>query len=60
MREAWRDLPDAYLGLAAPDFPNYFVICGPQGPLGNGSILPAVGYPQELFYIMSLHEFRLN
>lgn len=42
MRDAWKDLPDAYLGIAAPNFPNYFVVCGPQGPLGNGSILPAV------------------
>ncbi|KAH0841227.1 4-hydroxyacetophenone monooxygenase [Fonsecaea pedrosoi] len=42
IKEAWKDIPDAYLGLAAPNFPNYFIICGPQGPLGNGSILPAI------------------
>ncbi|KPM46513.1 putative sterigmatocystin biosynthesis monooxygenase stcW [Neonectria ditissima] len=42
MSDVWKDEPDAYLGLAAPNFPNYFVVCGPQGPLGNGSILPAI------------------
>lgn len=45
--DAWRDLPDAYLGLSAPNFPNYFMICGPQGPLGNGSILPSVSSTSE-------------
>ncbi|KIV95334.1 hypothetical protein PV10_03003 [Exophiala mesophila] len=40
--DAWKDLPDAYLGLSAPNFPNYFMVCGPQGTLGNGSILPSV------------------
>lgn len=48
MRDAWKELPDAYLDLAAPNFPNYFVVCGPQGPLGNGSILPAVRIPNSL------------
>jgi cation diffusion facilitator CzcD-associated flavoprotein CzcO len=42
IKDDWKGLPNAYLGLAAPGFPNYFIICGPQGPLGNGSILPAV------------------
>lgn len=45
--DAWRDLPDAYLGLSAPSFPNYFMISGPQGPLGNGSILPSVSSTSE-------------
>lgn len=42
MASAWKDKPDAYLGIAAPGFPNYFMTTGPQGPLGNGTILPAV------------------
>jgi len=42
MAQAWKHKPDAYLGLAAPHFPNYFTVTGPQGPLGNGTILPAV------------------
>jgi hypothetical protein len=42
METVWKDKPDAYLSLTAPGFPNYFMTTGPQGPVGNGTILPAV------------------
>lgn len=47
MATAWKTKPDAYMALAAPGFPNYFTVTGPQGPLGNGTILPAVCSPDE-------------
>lgn len=31
-----------YLGLSAPEVPNYFIFVGPYGPLGHGSIIPMV------------------
>ncbi|KAL2848871.1 hypothetical protein BJY01DRAFT_246095 [Aspergillus pseudoustus] len=42
MREIWSTEPRAYLGVAAAGFPNYFVVLGPRGPWGNGSIIPAI------------------
>lgn len=32
LREAWRDGPRTYLGLAVPGFPNLFTITGPGSP----------------------------
>ncbi|KAH0831570.1 putative sterigmatocystin biosynthesis monooxygenase stcW [Fonsecaea pedrosoi] len=49
METAWKNIPDAYLGIAAPGFPNYFMTTGPQGPLGNGTILPAIETACEYF-----------
>ncbi|KIW84914.1 hypothetical protein Z517_00302 [Fonsecaea pedrosoi CBS 271.37] len=49
MEKAWALRPDAYLGIAAPHFPNYFMSTGPQGPLGNGTILPAIETACEYF-----------
>ncbi|KAI1344236.1 cyclohexanone monooxygenase [Xylariaceae sp. FL0016] len=42
IKEAWSPLPQCYLGLAAPGFPNYFVMNGPRGNLGNGTVLPCL------------------
>lgn len=37
IREAWGDdNPRAYLGMTAPDFPNLFVLYGPNTGLGHG------------------------
>ena len=37
--EAWRDGPEAYLGLSVAGFPNLFVTYGPNTNLGHNSIL---------------------
>jgi 4-hydroxyacetophenone monooxygenase len=41
LREAWaNDNPTAYLGLTVPDFPNLFVMLGPNaGPAHGGSVI---------------------
>jgi cation diffusion facilitator CzcD-associated flavoprotein CzcO len=39
LNEAWRDGPDAYLGLTISGFPNLFVLYGPNTNLGSGSIV---------------------
>lgn len=39
LNEAWRDGPEAYLGLAVSGFPNLFILYGPNTNLGVGSIL---------------------
>ncbi|KAI6086397.1 putative dimethylaniline monooxygenase [Hypoxylon rubiginosum] len=42
LRDAFRDSPETYLSTMAPDFPNYFMVVGPFGPYGHGSIIPAI------------------
>ncbi|MGG7621946.1 flavin-containing monooxygenase [Bacillus coreaensis] len=35
MREKWLDGPTGYLGMSNTDFPNLFMILGPNGPFSN-------------------------
>ncbi|MGK8208453.1 flavin-containing monooxygenase [Burkholderia cenocepacia] len=39
IEEAWRNGNEAYLGVTIPDFPNFFMIGGPNSPIGNFSFL---------------------
>jgi hypothetical protein len=32
----------SYLSVAVPDIPNYFMLCGPYGPLAHGSFFPII------------------
>ncbi len=45
MQEEWKETPNIYLSIAAPKFPNYFVINGPTGNWGQGCALPSVSLP---------------
>ncbi|KAJ9144942.1 Cyclohexanone monooxygenase [Pleurostoma richardsiae] len=42
LRELWSKEALGYLGLAAPQMPNYFAFLGPNCPIGNGPILIAI------------------
>lgn len=42
MQEEWSETPNIYLSIAAPNFPNYFVVNGPTGNWGQGCALPSV------------------
>lgn len=35
----WKDHPKAYLAITMPDFPNFFMLNGPNGPVGNFSLI---------------------
>lgn len=35
----WADGPSAYLAITLPDFPNFFMLNGPNGPVGNFSLI---------------------
>ena len=37
--EVWKDWPSAYLSIAVPDFPNFFMLNGPNSPVGNFSLI---------------------
>ncbi|OCB27266.1 flavin-containing monooxygenase [Mycobacterium intracellulare] len=39
LREKWRDGAFAYLGMAVPDFPNFFMLYGPNTNVGSNSVI---------------------
>ncbi|KAF5004440.1 hypothetical protein FDECE_9078 [Fusarium decemcellulare] len=45
----WKDMPEAYLSVAVPDFPNYF---RPNAPVGHGSVLPIIEHSTK--YIINM------
>jgi cation diffusion facilitator CzcD-associated flavoprotein CzcO len=42
LAEAWAQVPRAYLGLSVPDFPNMFLLYGPNTNGGTGSVIYVV------------------
>jgi len=37
--KVWEQRPKAYLAVSIPDFPNFFLLNGPTGPVGNFSLI---------------------
>lgn len=50
--EAWKDGAKAYLGVSIPEFPNFFMIGGPNSPIGNFSFLMTA--ERQCSFIMQL------
>jgi cation diffusion facilitator CzcD-associated flavoprotein CzcO len=50
----WVDRPEAYLSISVPDFPNFFMLNGPNGPVGNFSLVEVAEL--QIGYIMQLVE----
>jgi cation diffusion facilitator CzcD-associated flavoprotein CzcO len=50
--DVWKDGPFAYLALAVPDFPNFFLLQGPNAPVGNFSLIDVAEL--ELAYVVQL------
>jgi hypothetical protein len=42
LQEEWASEPRGYLGVGAPEFPNYFMFLGPNCPIGNGPVLAPI------------------
>jgi cation diffusion facilitator CzcD-associated flavoprotein CzcO len=42
LAEAWEGVPRAYLGLTVPDFPNMFLLYGPNTNGGSGSVIHTI------------------
>jgi cation diffusion facilitator CzcD-associated flavoprotein CzcO len=38
LQRLWEEGPKAYLGVALPGFPNFFMLMGPHSPVGNYSL----------------------
>jgi cation diffusion facilitator CzcD-associated flavoprotein CzcO len=52
LEEAWADRPSAYLSISIPDFPNLFMLNGPNGPVGNFSLIEVAEL--QFSYILQL------
>jgi cation diffusion facilitator CzcD-associated flavoprotein CzcO len=50
--EAWAARPDAYLSISIPEFPNFFMLNGPNGPVGNFSLIEVAEL--QFGYVMQL------
>ncbi len=48
----WADRPEAYLAISVPEFPNFFMLNGPNGPVGNFSLIGVAEL--QLGYILQL------
>ena len=56
--EAWASGPIAYLSIAIPEFPNLFLLNGPNGPVGNFSMIQVAEL--QMGYILQLLELLRN
>ncbi len=54
LADAWAARPIAYLSISIPDFPNLFMLNGPNGPVGNFSLIEVAEL--QFRYIMQLVE----
>jgi cation diffusion facilitator CzcD-associated flavoprotein CzcO len=52
--EAWREGPHAYMAISVPDFPNLFLLNGPNAPVGNFSLIEVAEL--QFGYILQLIE----
>lgn len=50
--DVWKDGPFAYEALAVPGFPNFFMLNGPNGPVGNFSLIEVAEL--QVAYVMQL------
>ncbi len=50
--EVWAKRPNAYLSISIPRFPNLFMLNGPNGPVGNFSLITIA--EMQLDYILQL------
>ena len=50
--QLWANRPTAYLSISVPGFPNFFMLNGPNGPVGNFSLIEVAEL--QFAYIMQL------
>jgi len=52
--DVWKNGPFAHLAISVPDFPNFFMLNGPNSPVGNFSLIDVAEL--QLGYVMQLVE----
>jgi cation diffusion facilitator CzcD-associated flavoprotein CzcO len=50
--DVWAEGPIAYLSVGVPGFPNFFMLNGPNGPVGNFSLIDVA--EAQIAYVMQL------
>jgi cation diffusion facilitator CzcD-associated flavoprotein CzcO len=50
--DVWADRPSAYMSVGVPGFPNFFMINGPNSPVGNFSLIRTA--EMQFAYLMQL------
>lgn len=50
--DVWKDRPSAYMAVAVPGFPNFFMLNGPNSPVGNFSLIQTAEL--QFDYVMQL------
>jgi cation diffusion facilitator CzcD-associated flavoprotein CzcO len=62
LARAWAERPSAYLSISIPGFPNFFMLNGPNGPVGNFSLIEVAelqfGYIMQLISRLRSRECR--
>lgn len=59
LHEAWREGPHAYLGMAVPGFPNFFMLYGPNTNVGSNSVIFMLE-AQARYIVRALAHMRRN
>src|SRR5690606_20562664 len=59
LEQAWEKGPVAYRTIAMPDFPNLFMIQGPNAPVGNFSLI-STAESQSRYIIKCLEHYKEN
>ena len=54
LSDVWAERPSAYLSISIPEFPNLFMLNGPNGPVGNVSLITVAEL--QVDYVMRLME----
>ncbi len=54
LEDVWKEGPYAYMAISIPEFPNLFMLNGPNGPVGNFSLIDVAEL--QFSYIMQLVE----
>ncbi len=52
--DVWADSPVAYMSISVPEMPNFFMLNGPNGPVGNFSLIQIAEH--QVNYILQLME----
>ncbi len=58
LEDYWEENPKAYYSIAMPNFPNLFMLNGPNGPVGNFSLIDIA--EQQMQYIAQLIKLLLQ
>ncbi|EWG44884.1 hypothetical protein FVEG_05851 [Fusarium verticillioides 7600] len=49
LREQWKEDPEAYISVAVPSMPNYFMMMGPNCLGGHGSLVESLNWTGDYF-----------